>query len=100
MFRVLLLLPLAPPGTAPTAKESARQRMKAVVHREFGSPEVLRIEELDKPVPRDDELLVHVRAAALNPLDWHFLEGTPYIARPLAFGWMRPTDVRIGVDYS
>src|SRR6266404_9106676 len=85
---------------AQTASPSSAPRMKAIVYHEFGSPDVLRLEEIDKPVPNDNQLLIKVRAVSVNPFDWHFMEGTPYIARPLAFGFLKPTVTRLGVDYA
>ena len=85
---------------AQTPSPGAAPRMKAIVYRNFGSPDVLRLEDIEKPVPNDDQLLVRVRAASVNPLDWHFMEGTPYLARLLAFGLLRPTVTRLGVDYA
>ena len=85
---------------AQTPSPSVGPRMKAIVYHEFGSPDVLRLEEVDKPVPNDNQLLIKVRAVSVNPLDWHFMEGTPYIARPLAFGFLKPTVTRLGVDYA
>jgi len=52
--------------------------MKAIVYTRYGSPDVLELREVDRPVPKDDEVLVRVRAAGLNPYDWHFLRGLPY----------------------
>jgi len=75
-------------------------KMKAIVYHEFGSPDVLRMAEVDKPVPNDNQLLIRVRAVSVNPLDWHFMEGTPYIGRPLAFGFLKPDVQRLGVDYA
>ena len=63
--------------------------MKAIVQTRFGSPDVLRIEEVDKPVPRDDEVLVRVCAAAVNIGDWHLLRGIPYAMR-LGLGLRKP----------
>jgi len=63
--------------------------MKAIVQRRFGSPDVLRLEEVDKPVPRDDEVLVRVCAAAVNIGDWHLLRGVPYVMR-LGVGLRKP----------
>jgi NADPH:quinone reductase-like Zn-dependent oxidoreductase len=74
--------------------------MKAIVYHEFGSPAVLRLEEVDKPVPNDNQILIKVRALSVNPFDWHFMEGTPYLGRPLAFGFLKPTVERLGVDYA
>ena len=59
--------------------------MKAIVQSRYGSPDVLRLEEIDKPVVKDDEVLVRVRAAAVNIGDWHLLRGVPYVVR-LVFG--------------
>ena len=86
--------------TAQTPSPSVAQKMKAIVYHEFGGPEVLRLEEIDKPVPKDNQILVKVRALSVNPLDWHFMEGIPYIARPLAMGFLTPTVTQLGVDYA
>lgn len=60
--------------------------MQAAVYRHYGAPEVvLRCEDVEKPTPGDDEVLIKVRAAAVNPLDSHLMKGTPYVAR-LMFG--------------
>ena len=58
------------------------------------------MEEIEKPVPSDNQLLIKVRGVSVNPLDWHFMEGTPYIGRPLAFGFLKPTVTRLGVDFA
>ena len=71
--------------------------MTAVTARTYGGPEVLAIEELAVPTPTDDQLLVEVKASSLNALDWHFLTGTPYIARA-AFGLRRPKRFVRGAD--
>ncbi|PYJ09680.1 MAG: hypothetical protein DMF06_09160 [Verrucomicrobia bacterium] len=74
--------------------------MKAIVYHNYGSPEVLQLEEIEKPVPSDNQVLVKVRAVSINPYDWHFMEGIPYIARLLAFGPLKPTSPRLGVDFA
>jgi NADPH:quinone reductase-like Zn-dependent oxidoreductase len=71
--------------------------MKAIVQRRFGSPDVLRLEEVDKPVPRDDEVLVRVCAAAVNIGDWHLLRGIPYVMR-LGLGLRKPRRAIPGRD--
>ena len=57
--------------------------MKAIVQDEYGSPaDVLRVEEIDKPAPKDDEVLLRVHAAGINIGDWHAMRGMPKIMRP------------------
>jgi len=71
--------------------------MKAVIRNRYGTPEVLTFADVDKPVPKDDEVLVRVRAAALNPYDWHMLRGAPYLVR-LQTGLRTPKSTIPGVD--
>jgi NADPH:quinone reductase-like Zn-dependent oxidoreductase len=71
--------------------------MKAIVYRSYGSPDVLRLEEVPKPEVKDGEVLVRVHAAAINPLDWHLLRGKPYIVRPTS-GWLTPKRNIPGID--
>lgn len=71
--------------------------MKAIVHNRFGSPDVLRCEEIDKPAAGDNEVLIKVRAAAANPLDWKTLTGGPYLVRAL-LGLNKKKIRRMGVD--
>jgi NADPH:quinone reductase-like Zn-dependent oxidoreductase len=73
--------------------------MKAIVYCDYGTADVLRLEDIEKPTPADDEILVRVRAAAVNPLDWHTMRGTPYIMR-IGSGLRKPKVTRLGVDYS
>lgn len=55
--------------------------MKAALYTQYGPPDVLQITDVEKPVPSDQEVLIRVRAASLNPLDWRLMSGRPYIAR-------------------
>ena len=71
--------------------------MKAILSRNYCSPEVLRWEETDKPTPADDQVLLRVHAAAANPLDWHLVRGEPRPGR-LAFGLLHPKEIRVGRD--
>ncbi|HET8921864.1 MAG TPA: NAD(P)-dependent alcohol dehydrogenase [Candidatus Acidoferrum sp.] len=71
--------------------------MKAIVYQGFGSPDILRCEEIDKPIPGDDEVLIKVRAASVNPLDWKLMKGGPFILR-LLLGVGTPKIRRPGVD--
>ena len=57
--------------------------MKAIVHQQYGAPDLLGFEDVATPVPGDDEVLVRIRAASVNPLDWHTVRGLPY---PLRIG--------------
>ena len=75
--------------------------MKAVVYSEYGGPEVLQIADVEMPVPGPSELLVKVHAAALNPVDWHFVRGAPFPLRMAAGGLRRPRrQRRVGCDYA
>ena len=71
--------------------------MKAIVYYEYGSPDVLELKEIDKPVVKDDEVLVRVHATSVNPLDWHFLRGTPLVVRVMA-GLLNPRRKILGAD--
>jgi len=71
--------------------------MKAAVYTRYGPPEVLRINDLETPVPKDDEVLLRVRAASVNPYDWHFMRGIPYFLR-IGAGLLKPKATRLGVD--
>ncbi len=72
--------------------------MKAIVYRNYGSPDVLHCEEAEKPVAADNAVLVKVRAASVNPLDWHSMRGKPYVMRMLG-GLRKPrTAARLGAD--
>jgi len=73
--------------------------MDALQYHCYGGPEVLHVERVPKPTPADDQLLVRVHAASVNPLDWHFMRGEPYIMR-MSAGLGAPTDPDVGVDFS
>jgi NADPH:quinone reductase-like Zn-dependent oxidoreductase len=71
--------------------------MRAIVQDKYGSPGVLELRVIDKPVIKDDEVLVRVRAAAVNIGDWHLLRGVPYVMRAV-FGLRRPRRAVPGLD--
>src|SRR5215208_5401274 len=71
--------------------------MKAFVYHQYGSPDVLELSEVEKPTPKEDEVLLKVQAASVNPADWHLLRGKPYIAR-LQLGLRKPKDRVLGCD--
>jgi len=85
-------------GPAPEVSSDA-ELMKAVVYRCYGSPDVLELADVEKPTPADDEILVKIRAASVNPLDWHYMRGSPYFMR-LGAGLGAPTVTRLGVDFA
>ena len=84
--------------SAPELSGNAEQ-MKAIVNRCYGSPDLLTFEDVEKPTPKDNEVLVKVKSAAVNPLDWHYMRGSPYLMR-LGSGIGAPKDTRMGVDFS
>lgn len=71
--------------------------MRAMVYHRYGPPDVLNLEEIEKPVPTDDEVLIKVAAASVNPYDWHFMRGEPYLLRLMA-GVRGPKNSRFGAD--
>jgi NADPH:quinone reductase-like Zn-dependent oxidoreductase len=71
--------------------------MKAIVYEQYGPPDVLQLKDVATPVPADNEVLIKVRAASVNPLDWHFMRGEPLFIR-LMLGLRMPKNIRLGVD--
>ena len=87
------------PCAVAQAQPAGVQSMKAVVHRCYGPPEVLRLEDIARPTLADDRVLIKVHAASVNPLDWHLMRGEPYLIRGMA-GLGAPDDIRLGVDFA
>ena len=83
----------------PAVATASGNTMKAVIYRCYGGPEVLEYVDVAKPTPLDDEVLVKVHAASVNPLDWHYMRGSPYIMR-LGTGIGAPKETRLGVDFA
>src|SRR5438477_623819 len=73
--------------------------MKAIVYCDYGLAN-LKLQDIEKPTPTDDQLLVRVRAVSVNPYDWHFVEGTPYVMRAMGVGLRKPKDIQLGVDFA
>jgi NADPH:quinone reductase-like Zn-dependent oxidoreductase len=71
--------------------------MQAIVYERYGSPDVLRLEGIERPTPSNNEVLIRVRAASVNPLDWHFMRGLPYFLR-IGTGLRKPKNKHLGVD--
>jgi NADPH:quinone reductase-like Zn-dependent oxidoreductase len=72
--------------------------MQGIVYTHYGSPGVLQLTEVEKPVPKDSEVLVKVQTASVNAYDWHFMTGSPFLVRVSGSGLRRPKDHRLGVD--
>jgi NADPH:quinone reductase-like Zn-dependent oxidoreductase len=73
--------------------------MKAIVYCDYGLAN-LKLADIEKPVPTDEQILVRVHAASINPYDWHFVEGTPYVMRAMGVGLRKPKSTRLGVDFA
>ena len=72
--------------------------MKAIVFTKYGSPDVLHFTEIKKPIPKDNEVLIKVRAASLNALDWHLMRGKPFVIRLMMGGLLKPKVTQPGRD--
>jgi NADPH:quinone reductase-like Zn-dependent oxidoreductase len=72
--------------------------MKAVIYTKYGPPDVLQIEEVEKPVPKDHQVLVKVHAASINAGDWRVMEADPFLVRVMGEGLLRPKNPRLGSD--
>jgi len=72
--------------------------VKAIAYYKYGSPAVLKLEEVEKPAPKDDEVLVKIHAASVNAYDWHFLTADIFLIRLMAEGLLRPKNPRLGGD--
>ncbi len=73
--------------------------IKAYTKYRYGGPEVLQLEEIEKPSPKEDQILVKVKANSANPADWHIMRGNPFLAR-LSFGLFKPKVAAIGADFA
>ncbi|TSA27021.1 MAG: NAD(P)-dependent alcohol dehydrogenase [Ignavibacteriales bacterium] len=74
--------------------------MKAIVYTKYGSPDVLELKEVEKPIPKDDEVLIKIYAASVNAYDWHFLTADIFLIRFMGGGFFKPKDHRLGADVS
>src|SRR3990172_6739733 len=72
--------------------------MKAIVYEKYGSPDVLRLTEVEKPTPTDDEALIKIHAASVNAYDWHFLTADIFLIRLMGGGFLKPKNTRLGAD--
>src|SRR6266704_5776212 len=81
-----------------TRRKKKKTHMKAMVYHTYGSPDVLKLEEVQKPVPQDDEVLVQVHATSVNAGDWHLLRAKPFLMRFMGFGLIKPKHTILGSD--
>ena len=72
--------------------------MKAIVYTKYGSPDVLQLQELEKPTPKVDEILIKVYAASVNAYDWHFLTADIFLIRLMGGGLLKPKNTTLGAD--
>jgi NADPH:quinone reductase-like Zn-dependent oxidoreductase len=72
--------------------------MKAIVYTKYGSPDVLQLNDVEKPAPKEDEVLVKVHAASLNAYDWHLLTADIFLVRFMGGGLLKPKNTRLGAD--
>jgi NADPH:quinone reductase-like Zn-dependent oxidoreductase len=72
--------------------------MKAIVYHKYGSPDVLELKEVEKPTPKDNEVLVEVNAASANAYDWHLLRADPFLVRLMGGGLLIPKNKILGAD--
>lgn len=72
--------------------------MKAMVYTKFGPPDVLQLKEVEKPIPQDNEILIKVQAASVNPYDWRHLRADPFFIRLMGAGLLKPRHKILGAD--
>jgi NADPH:quinone reductase-like Zn-dependent oxidoreductase len=72
--------------------------MKAIVYRNYGSPDVLKLEEVERPTPKDDHVLVQVHAASVNAYDWRLMRADPFLVRLMGGGLLKPKNTILGAD--
>ncbi len=73
-------------------------KMKAIIYTKYGSPDVLELKDVEKPTPKDDEVLVKIHAASLNAADWHLLRADPFLVRLMGVGFLKPKNKILGSD--
>jgi NADPH:quinone reductase-like Zn-dependent oxidoreductase len=72
--------------------------MKAIVYEKYGSPDVIQLKDIEKPTPKDDEVLIKIHAASVNAYDWHFLTADIFLIRFMGGGLLKPKNTRLGAD--
>ena len=72
--------------------------MKAIVCTKYGSPDVLQLQEVEKPAPKDDEVLIKIHAASINSRDWRMMRANPFFIRLMPGGFLQPKNKILGAD--
>ena len=72
--------------------------MKAIVYEKYGSPDVIQLKDIEKPTPKDDEVLIKIHAASVNAYDWHYLTADIFLIRLMGGGLLKPKNTRLGAD--
>ena len=72
--------------------------MKAILYTKYGSPDVLQLKDVEKPIPNEDEVLIKIHAASVNAYDWHFMTADIFLIRLMGQGLLKPKDTRLGAD--
>src|SRR3970040_536269 len=80
------------------SNQTWRKLMKAIVYTKYGPPEVLQLKEVEKPTPKDNQVLVKVHAASANALDWRPFTMSPIMVRLVRGGLLKPKNTSLGVD--
>lgn len=80
------------------SKQPWRKLLKAIVYEKYGPPDVLQLKEVEKPTPRDGEVLIKIHAASINYADWGLLRGKPFLVRLMEFGPLKPKNKILGAD--
>src|SRR5512145_2460469 len=72
--------------------------MLAIVYHQYGSPDVLKLEEVEKPAPNENQVLIKIQAASINAGDYRVRSGKPFLLRLLVGGFQKPKNPRLGSD--
>jgi 2-desacetyl-2-hydroxyethyl bacteriochlorophyllide A dehydrogenase len=78
-------------------KINRNKKMKAIICPKYGSPDILELKKVEKPIPKENEVLIKIYAASLNAADWHIMRGNPFLAR-LVIGLLQPKYNILGAD--
>jgi NADPH:quinone reductase-like Zn-dependent oxidoreductase len=78
--------------------QKKERKMKAIVYEKYGSPDVIQLKDVEKPAPKDDEVLIKIYAASVNAYDWHFLTADIFLIRLMGGGLLKPKNTRLGAD--